>query len=90
VHKYEWDGPKNQFDENQLSEFYEKMINDHPLLEYIEDPFAKGDVKAIKKFIGKLQVSHPGVRVGINSMFQSNLETIKNFTLMIVEDSDDE
>ena len=66
VHKYEWDGPKNQFDENQLSDFYDKMINDHPLLEYIEDPFSKGDVKAVKKFIEKMQVSHPGVRIGIN------------------------
>lgn len=69
LHKYEWDGPKNQFDDNQLIDFYDKMINDHPLLEYIEDPFANKDIKGLKKFIDKMKETHPKVRVGINSMF---------------------
>lgn len=70
-------------DVDQLIEFYEKMCNDHPLLEYIEDPMQKGDIKGVKKFMEKLTTSHPKVRVGINSMFNSNLDTIKEFTQLI-------
>jgi enolase len=88
--KYEWDGPKAQFDVNQLIEFYQKMCTEHPLLEIIEDSFAKSDVKGVKKFIEKLKESHPAVRVGINTMFESNLETIKEFTQLIQEESDEE
>lgn len=90
VGKYEWDGPKNQMDTDQLIEFYEKMCNDHPLLEYIEDPIQKADVKGVKKFIEKLKESHPKVRVGINSMYDSNIETIKDFTQLVQMDSEEE
>ena len=75
---------------DQLIDFYEKMVNDHPLLEYIEDPFAKGDVKGVKKFIEKLRESHPNVRVGINSMFNSDIENIREYTQMIQEESEEE
>ena len=90
ANKYEWDGPKNQMDVDQLIEFYEKMCNDHPLLEYIEDPMQKGEIKGVKKFMEKLTTSHPKVKVGINSMFNSNLDTIKEFTQLIQEDSEEE
>jgi enolase len=39
VNKYEWDGPKVQYDEAALIDFYDKLINDHPLIEFIEDSF---------------------------------------------------
>jgi len=42
--KYEWDGPKTAYDVDQLIDFYEKLITDHPLLEYIEDGFANSDI----------------------------------------------
>ena len=90
ANKYEWDGPKNQMDVDQLIEFYEKMCNDHPLLEFIEDPMQKGEVKGLKKFMEKLKTSHPNVRVGINSMFSSNIDTIKEYTQLIQEDSEEE
>lgn len=38
--KYEWDGPKNPLDSDQLMDFYDKLVTDHPLLEYFEDCFA--------------------------------------------------
>ena len=38
--KYDFEGPKNLFDQNQLTDYLLKMVNDHPLLTYIEDPFA--------------------------------------------------
>lgn len=38
--KYEQEGQKGQFDANAMVDYYSKMINDHPLLTYIEDAFA--------------------------------------------------
>lgn len=42
--KYDIEGPKNLFDQDQMTEYYVKMCNEHPLLEYLEDPMAEGDV----------------------------------------------
>lgn len=50
ANKYEWDGPKVQYDEDQLIDFYEKILNDHPLVEYIEDAFAASHIQAYKRF----------------------------------------
>ena len=41
--KYDLEGPKNLFDQDSLTEYFVKMCNEHPLLEYIEDPLAEGD-----------------------------------------------
>lgn len=80
--KYEWDGPKVQFDANQLMDFYDKMINEHPLLEYIEDCFALNDLKNHQKYLAKVKVSGK-VSLGINSLFKSNLEKIKEYTAIV-------
>ena len=48
--KYEWDGPKNQMEPDQLGDFYEKMCGDHPLLSYIEDGFCADHITAFKNF----------------------------------------
>lgn len=89
--KYEWDGPKNQMDADQLSDFYEKLINDHPLLEYIEDCFAFSDIKGIKKFQAKMKEKHQDkIKIGVNALFESNFEKIKEYTLLIQEESEDE
>jgi len=61
ANKYDWDGAKVQYDEDQLIDFYEKLINEHPLLEYIEDAFTASHIPAHKKFLAKLKASHPNV-----------------------------
>lgn len=66
--KYEWDGPKNAMDSNQLMEFYDKMVHDHPLLEYIEDGFANVDIKTVKKYIIKKREQNK-VIIGVNALF---------------------
>lgn len=38
-----------QYDEDQLVDFYEKVINEHPLVDYIEDPFAVDKVNSYRK-----------------------------------------
>ena len=78
-------------DSDQLADFYEKLINDHPLLEYFEDCYALGDIKGIKKFQAKIKEKHGNsVRIGINQLFESDFEKIKEYTLLIQEESEDE
>jgi enolase len=38
--KYEQEGQKGQFDAQVMADYYAKIINEHPLLTYIEDAFA--------------------------------------------------
>jgi enolase len=52
--KYDIEGPKNLFDSTMLADYWVKMAKDHPLLTYIEDPFAEGDVRGYQKLIKKL------------------------------------
>ena len=42
--KYEVEGPKNLFDLKMLIAWLQKLINDHPLLSYVEDAIRVGDV----------------------------------------------
>jgi enolase len=37
--KYEQEGGKAQIDTDAMIELYKKLMADHPLLSYIEDPF---------------------------------------------------
>ena len=88
--KYEWDGPKVQYDTDQLIEFYEKLCSDHPLLELIEDGFAGPDIQGYRKCIDKFARERPEVFVGVCSLFDSNLDRIREFTQMIAIDSDED
>ena len=60
MNRYEWE-PKTQFEPTQLIEFYEKMITDHPLIEYIEDGFADKDIQGYKRCIDKFSETLPVV-----------------------------
>ena len=51
--KYEFEGPKNLFDQDQVCDYFEKMVKEHPLLTYIEDPFAEGDFKGYQKITAR-------------------------------------
>ena len=42
--RYDVEGPKNLFDQTMLADWFVKMAQDHPLLAYIEDAFAEGDI----------------------------------------------
>lgn len=41
--KYDIEGPKNLFDAKMLTEWYLKIVADHPLVTYIEDGIRNGD-----------------------------------------------
>jgi hypothetical protein len=53
------------------------MCNEHPLLEYLEDPMADNDITGYLKVIKRFKDAMPRVKLGIKSMFKSNLDQIK-------------
>ena len=47
-----------------LVEWYVKMCNEHPLLEYLEDPLVEGDVTGYQKILKRFKESCPRVKIG--------------------------
>ena len=86
--KYDIEGPKNLFDCTMLADYFVKMVNDHPLLTYIEDPFAEGDVLGYQKILRRFKDSQ--VKIGVQQWFGSDLERLQEFTQMVQVESDDE
>jgi enolase len=60
-----------------MTEYYYKMCNEHPLIEYIEDPFAENDVHGNQKILRKFREHMPRVKLGVKNWFKSNLDSIK-------------
>jgi len=77
-YKYDMEGPKNLFDQDMLTEYFMKMCNEHPLLEYLEDPMADGDVLGYQKILKRFREAQPRVRIGVKNFFKSNIDTIKH------------
>tara|TARA_B110000285_G_C14966259_1_gene534222 strand:- start:191 stop:676 length:486 start_codon:yes stop_codon:yes gene_type:complete len=67
--KYEQEGQKVQFDAAQMQEYYVKMIEEHPLISFIEDPFAQYDFEAHKAFRDKLSNVFPNVNMCLKQVF---------------------
>lgn len=66
------------------------MCNEHPLLEYLEDPVAEADVIGNQKIIKRFREQVQRVRIGINKWFKSDIEVIRKFTAIITKDDDDD
>ena len=64
-----------------LADYYVKMANDHPLLTYIEDPFAEGDVLGYQKLMKRLKDTQ--VKVGVQSWFGSDMDKMIEFTQLV-------
>ncbi len=84
--RYDIEGPKNLFDQTMLADWFVKMAQDHPLLVYIEDPFADGDIVGYQKILRRFKNTQ--VRIGVKNWFGSDLESIQDFTQMIQIESD--
>jgi hypothetical protein len=63
------------------------MCNEHPLLEYLEDPLVDGEPAAYQKILKRFKDACPRVKIGIKSWFKSNLETIKTVRFKIYKDN---
>lgn len=85
--KYELEGPKNLFDQDQLTEFYFKLCTEHPLIEYIEDPFAEGDLNGYNKVLKRFRENMPRVKIGVNKWFKSSLDLIKQVFIYFMIDT---
>ena len=81
--KYDIEGPKNLFDQTMLADWFTKLAQDHPLLTYIEDPFAEGDVLGYQKVIRRFKGTQ--VKIGVKNWFGSDLFGIQEFTQMVAE-----
>ena len=73
--RYDIEGPKNLFDSQQLIDWLFKMASDHPLLTYIEDAMASGDIQGYKKLLEKFKGSSK-VKIGVKNWFESDLQTV--------------
>ena len=71
-----------------MADWFVKMAQDHPLLAYIEDPMADGDIVGYQKIIRRFKETH--VKVGVKNWFGSDLESIQEYTQMIQPESEDE
>jgi len=58
-------------------EWYVKMCNEHPLLEYLEDPLIEGDSAGYQKMLKRFKEACPRVKIGVKSWFKSNIDNIK-------------
>lgn len=62
------------------------MCNDHPLLEYLEDPVAEGDILGYQKILKRFRESMPRVKIGVKAWFKSNIDTIKHVKIFLFND----
>lgn len=60
-------------------------------MEYVEDAFTPSHIQAHKKFSAKLKASHPNVSLASgHPLFKSNLEDIKELTMLIQPEPEEE
>ena len=52
-----------------MTDYYNKLINDHSLITYIEDAFAQFDFKAHQSFQSKMTEDHPNVVICFKKLF---------------------
>ena len=86
--RYDIEGPKNLYDQTMMADYFVKMAQDHPLLAYIEDPMADGDIVGYQKILRRFKETH--VKVGVKNWFGSDLESIQDYTQMIQPESEEE
>jgi len=69
--KYEQEGQKTQFGVEAMIEYYTKMLQEHPLLTYLEDAFGQFDFGGHKELKEKLQNEFPTVNMGLRQVFKT-------------------
>jgi len=79
--KYEQEGAKVQTDAAQMIEYYAKIIQEHPLISYVEDAFAQFDFEAHKSFREKLSNEFSNVDFSLKQLFSTGgLQRFKDVT----------
>ena len=62
------------FDQTMLADWFVKMAQDHPLLTYIEDPFAEGDILGYQKILRRFKDTQ--VKIGVKNWFGSHTDKL--------------
>lgn len=88
--KYDMEGPKNLFEAEQMADWYVKLLTDHPLINYIEDPFA--EIKGYQLLPEKLEAAELGrkIHIGLKTFYKGSIDTLKEHTEFIEKEEDDE
>ena len=73
-----------------LGDWYIKILNEHPLVTYLEDPVRVSDVEGWKVVKSAVQAKHEHVKIGVSKWFKSDLAQIKEWTQMIAPNEDEE
>ena len=71
-----------------LADWFVKLAQDHPLLTYLEDPFAEGDVLGYQKIMRRFKDTQ--VKVGVKAWFGSDMEKLQEFTQLVQQDDESE
>lgn len=87
--KYDMEGPKNLFDPNQMSDWYIKLLKDHPLISYIEDPFSELD--GYRNFPKKLADAGlaQSVNFGLKTFYHGKMDKLKSLTEFFEKEEDE-
>ena len=81
ANKYEQEGQKLLFEAPAMLEYYVKMIQEHPLVTYVEDAFAQFDFDAHKALRDRLQNEMPHVNMSLKTLFATGgISRFKNVT----------
>lgn len=72
------DGFKKNPDSTQLLDFYNKLISDHPLIEFLETPFYSKENDSFIKFYTKLQNQKPNEHLSSKIIISDIIHTEKN------------
>ena len=88
--KYDVEGPKNLFDAEQMADWYVKLLTEHPLVSYLEDPFA--ELKGYQILPEKLTSAELGrtINVGLKNFYKGDIEKLKEYTEFIEKEDEEE
>ena len=79
--KYESEVSKVQQNSQQMCDYYTNLCKDHPLLEYLEDPFAENDANGYKLLKAALSEQYPLVKIGLQNAFKDcKIEKVQDVT----------
>lgn len=86
--KYDLDGPKNLYDNKMLIDWYLKIVQEHPLVTYIEDGIRAGDNVGWQQLCAALKAKN--VQAGVKNWFKSDIGVTKEHTQIVVLEKDEE
>jgi enolase len=77
--KYDMDGFKQPPDADALIDYYLKYLSEHPLISFLEDPLADGDIQGWKKIFSKFE-SKPNVVISSKSLIDERVNKLRHLT----------